>query len=430
MSERDTMRGEPAGRGTLVVASLAAALVLASLLCAFAFAESSSRATAASPPDEPAPSAPPATAPADDAPDEPGDADASLDGEETGEDGSAIEASGVPVTQLVAKDFMVASDKTVEGDRYFVGNNTDVEGTIDGDFFTFSKGADDPRARHGRLQLSGLQRERHRDGGRRRTGLRGRASRPREHPRGPDGLRRRGQRREGSPHRRTHAGLRRHHHPRRGLRPGHQRRRRRGHLRRERRGRRQDRIGLADVQQRRAHRRQPHLQRTPGDRGPPGRERESSRRGQDHLRSQKARGEEVLRAGVLPVALLDLRRDLHHRLHPDPAVAAPRAHDPGHGARRDPEELRLRDPRAHPRAVPGPDPGLRVPGSRTGHVRHLGWPASRSSLRVPPARPGDPGSVGRTLLPLRSSSSRRRSATPSCAAWAAIPRPTWRCWWG
>lgn len=56
----------------------------------------------------------------------------------------APETPGEPCTQLVAKDFMVAPDHTVEGDRYFVGNNTDVEGTIEGDFFTFSKGVSIP----------------------------------------------------------------------------------------------------------------------------------------------------------------------------------------------------------------------------------------------------------------------------------------------
>jgi cytoskeletal protein CcmA (bactofilin family) len=39
---------------------------------------------------------------------------------------------------------MVEADKTARGDRYFVGNNADVEGTIEGDFFTFSKGVSLP----------------------------------------------------------------------------------------------------------------------------------------------------------------------------------------------------------------------------------------------------------------------------------------------
>ena len=139
MSERHTSREGSPGRGGVLTASLAAALVLTSLVCALAFAESASRTTAskAPPPASPPPAPPPPSAgPA-------GEGVAS--GEDAGgHEETAPENSAEPETQLVAKDFMVASDETVEGDRYFVGNNTDVEGTIDGDFFTFSKGVSVP----------------------------------------------------------------------------------------------------------------------------------------------------------------------------------------------------------------------------------------------------------------------------------------------
>ena len=117
MTERLTPREGSQGRGAIIIASLAAALVLTFLVCVLAFAVSAARAAAATaqeaadPPPQPPTAAPPESSP--------GDVDEDEDGEDDSEEGAAEspDASGERITQLVAKDYMVRKDSTAEGDR-------------------------------------------------------------------------------------------------------------------------------------------------------------------------------------------------------------------------------------------------------------------------------------------------------------------------
>ncbi len=42
------------------------------------------------------------------------------------------------MTEYHSKSFIVPAGRTVHGDRYFFGNGSDIDGTLDGDFFVFS----------------------------------------------------------------------------------------------------------------------------------------------------------------------------------------------------------------------------------------------------------------------------------------------------
>jgi cytoskeletal protein CcmA (bactofilin family) len=143
MNEGRTTREGSQGRGSIITAGLAAALVLTSLLCALAFAESASRSPQ-TPSGGPPPSSPPAASPPPASAGAGHEGDASSAGDEESEEERTPETPGESITQLVAKDYMVAPNDTAEGDRYFVGSNTDIEGTIEGDFFAFSKGISIP----------------------------------------------------------------------------------------------------------------------------------------------------------------------------------------------------------------------------------------------------------------------------------------------
>lgn len=146
LDERRKTTQPSLGRGQVIATILAAAVVLASFLCVLAFAQSPATAPpspnrASAPPPASSPATP--AAPAANADVEAEDAEADTDGSARDASESkeeSVEEPEKPGTQFLHReDYTVKPDRTIEGDRYIVSSDTNVEGTIDGDLFTITE---------------------------------------------------------------------------------------------------------------------------------------------------------------------------------------------------------------------------------------------------------------------------------------------------